>query len=110
MPNDFPSRAPSSHKAVVIGGGVVGLATAIALQKRAIPTLLIDSPPLVPAASLGNAGHIAIEQIEPLASRATIRSMPRRLFWRGGALSLPLRDIAAWLPFALRLVAATRPP
>jgi D-amino-acid dehydrogenase len=62
-----------------------------------------------PAASWGNAGHIAIEQIEPLASRATIRSMPRRLFWRGGALSLPLRDIAAWLPFALRLVAATDP-
>ncbi|WP_235587928.1 NAD(P)/FAD-dependent oxidoreductase [Sphingopyxis sp. H115] len=109
MPNDFPSRVPDPHTAVVIGGGVVGLATAIALQKRAIATLLIDSPLLVPRASWGNAGHIAIEQIEPLASRATIRSMPRRLFWRGGALSLPLRDIAAWLPFALRLVAATRP-
>src|SRR5690606_37015565 len=51
----------------------------------------------------------AVEQVEPLASRATIRSMPRRLFWRGGALSLPLRDIGAWLPFSLRLLAATRP-
>lgn len=109
MPNDFPSRPSDPQQAVVIGGGVVGLATAIALQKNGIPTLLIDSPPMVPAASWGNAGHIAIEQIEPLASRATIRSMPRRLFWRGGALSLPLRDIAAWLPFSLRLAAATRP-
>jgi D-amino-acid dehydrogenase len=109
MPNDFPSRPSDPQNAVVIGGGVVGLATALALQMRGISTILIDSPPVSPAASWGNAGHIAIEQVEPLASRATIRSMPRRLFWRGGALSLPLRDISAWAPFALRLVAATSP-
>jgi D-amino-acid dehydrogenase len=47
--------------------------------------------------------------VEPLASRATIRSMPRRLFWRGGALSLPLRDMRAWLPFGIRLLVAARP-
>lgn len=109
MPNDFPSRPSNPQNAVVIGGGVVGLATAITLQKCGISVALIDSPPTIPAASWGNAGHIAIEQVEPLASRATIRSMPHRLFWRGGALALPLRDIAAWLPFSLRLVAATRP-
>ncbi|WP_447757934.1 NAD(P)/FAD-dependent oxidoreductase [Sphingopyxis fribergensis] len=109
MPNDFLARPSDPRNAVVIGGGVVGLATAIALQKRGISVMLIDSPPLSPAASWGNAGHIAIEQVEPLASRATIRSMPRRLFWRGGALSLPLRDIGAWLPFSLRLIAATSP-
>lgn len=109
MPNDFPSRPSNPQNAVVIGGGVVGLATALALQKRGISVILIDSPPAAPAASWGNAGHIAIEQVEPLASRATIRSMPRRLFWRGGALSLPWRDIGAWLPFALRLLVATHP-
>jgi D-hydroxyproline dehydrogenase len=109
MPNDFLARPSDPRNAVVIGGGVVGLATAIALQKRGISVVLIDSPPLSPAASWGNAGHIAIEQVEPLASRATVRSMPRRLFWRGGALSLPLRDIGAWLPFSLRLLAATGP-
>ncbi|HEY0596152.1 FAD-binding oxidoreductase [Sphingopyxis sp.] len=109
MPNDFLARPSDPRKAVVIGGGVVGLATAIALQKRDISVTLIDSPPPSPAASWGNAGHIAVEQVEPLASRATVRSMPRRLFWRGGALSLPLRDIGAWLPFSLRLVAATSP-
>ena len=109
MPNDFLARRSDPQNAVVIGGGVVGLATAIALQKRGISAMLIDSPPMFPAASWGNAGHIAIEQVEPLASRATIRSMPRRLFWRGGALSLPWRDIGAWLPFSLRLLAATSP-
>lgn len=109
MPNDFRSSSSQPRNAVVIGGGVVGLATALALQKRGISVMLIDSSPRSPAASWGNAGHIAIEQVEPLASRATIRSMPHRLFWRGGALSLPLRDAGAWLPFSLRLAAATRP-
>src|SRR5204862_420667 len=56
-----------------------------------------------------NAGHIAIEQVEPLASMRTVRSLPRRLFSRGGAVALPARDIAAWLPFSLRLLAAARP-
>ena len=71
MPNDFPSRPSNPRNAVVIGGGVVGLAIAIALQKRDISVILIDSPPPSPAASWGNAGHIAIEQVEPLALRFT---------------------------------------
>jgi len=58
--------------------------------------------------SWGNAGHIAIEQVEPLASMATVRSMPRRLFPRG-ALSLPLSALGDWLPFSLRLLLAARP-
>jgi D-amino-acid dehydrogenase len=111
MQTDFPevSAHPGPATAIVIGGGVVGLATAFNLQLNGIPTTLFDMPTDSPAASWGNAGHIAIEQVEPLASRATIRSMPRRLFWRGGALSLPLGDMMTWLPFAIRLLAAARP-
>jgi len=52
---------------------------------------------------------VAVEQVEPLASYNTIKSAPRRLFSRGGALGLPLRDISAWLPFSLELAAASRP-
>src|SRR3546814_110721 len=46
---------------------------------------------------------------EPLTAPATVRSIWRRLFWRGGALALPMRDIGAWLPFSLRLLRAARP-
>jgi D-amino-acid dehydrogenase len=88
---------------------VVGLSCAIHLQLKGISTTLIDPQPEGRGASWGNAGHIAVEQVEPLASPATVRSFWRRLFWRGGALSLPVRDIGAWLPFALRLMAAARP-
>ena len=55
------------------------------------------------AASWGNAGHIATEQVEPLASAKTIRGAWGRSFRRGGALALPLGGIGEWLPFSLRL-------
>ena len=105
MQSDFDSNT----NAIVVGGGVIGLSTALALQRRGLAVTVIDAPSTTPAASWGNAGHIAVEQVEPLASRATLRAMPRRLFWRGGALSLPLRDLAAWAPFGTRLLAATHP-
>jgi D-hydroxyproline dehydrogenase len=96
------------RSALVIGGGIVGQAIALKLQSHGIATILVD-PAATRPASWGNAGHIAVEQVEPLASWATIRSFPRRLFMRGGALGLPPRDVRAWLPFALRLLLASGP-
>lgn len=97
------------EKAIIIGGGVVGLASALALAQRGIDVTLVNADPGRTAASWGNAGHIAIEQVEPLASRAAIRSAPGRLFWRGGALALPPRQWHASLPFAWRMLGAARP-
>ncbi|WP_420143204.1 NAD(P)/FAD-dependent oxidoreductase [Sphingobium sp.] len=98
-----------TQQAIIIGGGIVGLSCAIRLQERGISVLLIERDHPLRGASWGNAGHIAVEQIDPLASMETVRSFPRRLFWRGGALGLPLRDIGRWLPFSLRLLGAARP-
>jgi D-amino-acid dehydrogenase len=95
--------------ALVIGGGLVGLSCALNLQQRGIRTTLIDPAAELRPASWGNAGHLATEQAEPLASSKTLRSFPRRLFWRGGALSLPPRGVTEWLPFALRLIRSSTP-
>src|SRR3954454_6002476 len=90
--------------ALVIGGGLVGLSCALNLQLDGLRTTVIDPAATQRSASWGNAGHFATEQVEPLASSKTLRSFPRRLFFLGGALSLPPRELAAWLPFAWRLV------
>lgn len=100
-------RAPAS--AIVIGNGVIGLACALAFQRSGIRTTIVAPDGPWRGASWGNAGHIAIEQVEPLASLATLRGFPKRLFMRGGPLALPPRAIAAWLPFALRLARASTP-
>src|SRR5262245_27307964 len=95
--------------ALVIGGGLVGLSCALNLQLQGIRTTVLDPAPPWHRASWRNAGHPATEQVEPLASPKTLRSFPRRLFWRGGALSLPPRDVGVWLPFALRLMRSSSP-
>lgn len=96
-------------RVAIVGGGVVGLATGLALLDAGQSVILIDDDADGQAASWGNAGHIAVEQVEPLASLALLRSVPRRLFRRGGALDFPLSAIGAWFPFGLRLMAAAQP-
>lgn len=100
---------PKPSSVIVIGNGVIGLACAIALRQRGIDVTLVAPHGPARGASWGNAGHIAVEQVAPLASRATIASFPRRLFLRGGAVALPPRAVSAWLPFALGLCRASAP-
>jgi D-amino-acid dehydrogenase len=88
---------------------VVGLACGLALARAGHRVTLLEPDADRAAASWGNAGHIATEQVAPLASPAAVRSAPRRLFVRGGALDLPLGGIADWLPFAVRLVGRSTP-
>lgn len=93
----------------IVGGGVVGLCCAVALLDRGYRVSVFERDTDYNAASWGNAGHIAVEQVEPLASPTAVRSVPKRLFSAGGALGLPLSMAAHWLPFAARLVAASTP-
>lgn len=92
---------------IVIGGGMIGAACALRLQSAGFQVTLMDPGPEVRAASFGNAGHIAVEQVEPLSSWATIRSAPRRLFAFGGPLDFRLADIAAWGPWAMRFLGSS---
>ncbi len=98
-----------TKRATIIGGGIIGLASALALARHGIDVTLVDDDTGRQAASWGNAGHIAIEQVEPLASSAAIRSVPGRLFSRGGALAFPPAQWRYWLPFGLRLLRASAP-
>lgn len=106
---DIRNIMASPKTAQVIGGGIVGLNVALALQERGIAVVLINPESWSASPSWGNAGHIATEQVEPLASWRTIRSLPSRLFLRGGAAAFPPHAISAWLPFGLRLVGAASP-
>jgi len=94
---------------LVVGGGVVGKASALALRRAGEPVTLLDPQGLPRPASYGNAGHIATEQVAPLASPTALRSAFRRLYGLGGALDFRLSDIGAWGPWATRFVAASTP-
>lgn len=97
------------ERIAVIGAGITGLSIALALQMAGMPTLLVSLEDERPPASWGNAGHIAIEQVTPLASLAALASAPRRLTIAGGAFALPLNGLSASIPFGFRMMAASRP-
>ena len=94
---------------LVIGGGLVGAASALRLQAAGFATTLIDPGDPRRAASFGNIGHIAAEQVQPLASRESLRTFPGRLFGAGGPLDFRWSDIGLWGPWAARFIAATEP-
>ncbi|MGR4866486.1 NAD(P)/FAD-dependent oxidoreductase [Caulobacter sp. LARHSG274] len=93
----------------MIGGGVVGKACALALRRAGETVTLLDRQGPTPPASYGNAGHIATEQVEPLASPAALASAFGRLFALGGALDFRLADVAVWAPWAARFMTASTP-
>lgn len=98
---------PQSY--LVIGGGLVGVASALRLQAAGFAVTLIDPGDPRRAASFGNIGHIAAEQVSPLASRASLRTFPGRLFGLGGPLDFRWRDAGLWGPWALRFIEASSP-
>ncbi len=100
---------PTGSSVAIVGGGIVGRSIALALARRGTAVSIVDPAHDLSAASWGNAGHIATEQVAPLASLSMIRSVPHRLFQRGGPLDLPPEQVTAWAPFAARLVAASTP-
>jgi glycine/D-amino acid oxidase-like deaminating enzyme len=72
----------------VIGAGIIGTASALALARTGESVLLIDRDEPGMGCSFGNAGHIATEQRVPLASAQTIRRLPAMLLDREGPLAV----------------------
>ena len=103
------SSAAKREQAVIVGGGVVGSVCALRLQQAGLDTLVLDAPRTWPPASFGNAGHIAMEQVAPLASPEVLGGALRRLFAFGGALDFRLGDLGAWAPWAARYIVHATP-
>lgn len=88
---------------------MVGLSSAVALVQAGHRVTVLEPDRQRRAPSWNNAGHIAVEQVAPLASLATIGSAWRRRFAAGGALDLPVSAWRTWLPFGLAMIRAARP-
>lgn len=94
---------------VVIGAGVVGLAIAFRLARRGDDVILVDRAEPGMAASFGNAGHIATEQVFPLASPSTLLKAPKLMFGRNRPLSVRGAYALGVLPWLARFAWASRP-
>ena len=91
----------------VVGAGVIGAAVTLALVREGRKVLLLDrAAPGIAGASFGNAGHIAVELVQPLPSPGLLFGFWRDLFLFGGALDLPAREVLGMLPWIRRFAAA----
>jgi D-amino-acid dehydrogenase len=91
---------------IVIGAGIVGTATARALQRAGHAVTLVDSAEPGKATSYGNAGFIAIDHVLPLARPSTLKRVPQMLMDRNGPLTVHPPSIPYLLPWMARFALA----
>ncbi|MGZ5174018.1 MAG: NAD(P)/FAD-dependent oxidoreductase [Burkholderiales bacterium] len=93
----------------IVGAGVIGVATAIYLQREGHRVTLIDRGGPGEGTSFGNAGSLAPGSIIPLALPGTIRHVPRWILQPLGPLSLSWRQLPALAPWLYRFWRACDP-
>ena len=94
---------------LVIGAGLVGAGIALRLALEGRDVLLLDRDEPGHGASFGNAGHVATEQVIPLANPAVIRASWRYLLASDSRLRLRAAYLLPILPWLARFVWAARP-
>jgi D-amino-acid dehydrogenase len=94
---------------IVIGAGIVGCATAYQLLRDGHTVELIDAQAQAGrVSSFANGAQLSYSYVEPLASLATLRALPKLLFEKESALRFELRmDWRQWA-WGIRFLAACR--
>jgi len=93
---------------LVIGAGIVGVATALRLRREGHDVWLIDRECVAAQASRGNAGALAFSDILPLASPGVLRHAARWLLDPLGPLTIRPRYLPRLTPWLLRFWRASR--
>lgn len=99
----------SSGNITVIGGGIIGLSIAAKLQRSGMQVTLLEAKHIAAGASFGNAGHLATEQVFPVADPAILKHLPKMLLDPLGPLRMDWRYFPKLLPWLTRLVVNMTP-
>lgn len=96
-------------RVTIVGAGIVGICTALYLQRDGHEVTLVD--PLGPAqgCSFGNGGLIQAGACVPVATSGILRAVPRMLLDPDQPLVIHWRHLARLMPYLARFVAAARP-
>ena len=97
--------SPESDAGVtILGGGAVGICTALELVERGIPVRLIDRDAPGQGASSGNAGVISPFSVVPQSMPGVWKKAPGWLLDPLGPVAVRARHLPRFLPWALRFV------
>lgn len=92
----------------IVGAGIIGVTIALTLQKAGVPVLLLEKDQVGRGASWGNAGHIATEQVYPVADPSVLKQLPKMLFDPLGPLRIDWRYLPTLMPWGLKLLGNMR--
>jgi D-amino-acid dehydrogenase len=93
----------------VVGAGIIGVACALQLARQGRQVVVIDQQPPGMGASYGNAGHLATEQVFPIADVSILKRLPAMLIDPMGPLRLDWRYLPRALPWFIRLLFNLQP-
>ncbi|MBP6563004.1 MAG: FAD-binding oxidoreductase [Neisseriaceae bacterium] len=103
------SVGDSGFDVAVVGGGIIGLSVALTLQSEGKRVCLMEAGDVGRGASWGNAGHLATEQIDPIADVGVLKKLPKMLLDPLGPLRLDWRYLPQLTPWMIRLLLNLRP-
>ncbi|MBK5344339.1 FAD-binding oxidoreductase [Pseudomonas sp. TH49] len=93
----------------VIGAGIIGVTCALQLARQGQRVVVIDKQPPGHGASFGNAGHLATEQVFPIADASILKRLPAMLMDPMGPLRLDWKYMPRAVPWFSRLLLNLRP-
>jgi len=98
-----------AHDIAVVGAGIIGVACALQLARQGHRVVVIDQQEPGRGASFGNAGHLATEQVFPIADLSILKRLPAMLMDPMGPLRLDWKYMPRALPWFMRLLLNLRP-
>ncbi|MCF3639703.1 FAD-binding oxidoreductase [Rhizobium sp. TRM95111] len=93
----------------IVGGGIIGCATALHLLEQGHQVTVIERDAGGLPASVGNAGILAVPEIDPIARPGMLLSAPKWLLDPLGPLTVRWGDLPALMPWLSRFLLASRP-
>lgn len=100
------TRAEAGKTVAVIGAGIVGVATALWLQRAGHDVVLVDRTGPAAGASFGNGGVLASAGVVPVTVPGMAWEAPRMLLSRDGPLFVKWRYLPRMLPWLVRFQAS----
>ncbi|HHX8324212.1 TPA: NAD(P)/FAD-dependent oxidoreductase [Vibrio alginolyticus] len=97
------------ERIAVIGAGIIGLSIGLKLQQQGYQATIFDPNGVGNGCSKGNAGHIATEQIFPLATPALLPQLPKMLLDSKSPVSIRWQDIPNTIGWMIRFLLQTKP-
>jgi D-amino-acid dehydrogenase len=96
-------------KCVVVGAGIVGISTALYLQRDGRDVTVIDRTGPGEGTSRGNAGLFAIGHVMPIGTPGLVRQVPRMLLDQTSPLAMRWSYLPQIAPWLIRMLAASTP-